>query len=404
MKNTIKGLWYIIISTMVLTMFVLVSMSWGHSVNDSLDNYSWKDYDCEHRMHDDYDIHHNHTTSSDEDGNPILGDAIGIWHWHKHATTDNGDLLESYKDKHKGDLSVSHSADAWTSTGCSDEEEYDVEPSDSGNNPSVPPAEVEVVTPDTPISNPSVQPEVDTVTFTPTTRYSSSIFTSTTSVQKSLEEAQESIPEDVVVPEPPAPIVIPESCAVERVERFFYKGYTLYAPTVLSEDVETLSDLWERNWFTGATEGAFYVYLGDSFVVYRGEGDIGSILLTPSMGIIVEQVTNGTYAGLAGCPVLSPAQIELDVGLNLIGFPTAPDTIERPSDLLSDIIIEVIVSQKGVLKLVARADDPGDEPLTDGQSLIIITTQAVTINLETPTAPIVRRGGTLATSWGSMKQ
>ena len=139
MKNTIKVLRYIIVSTMVLMMFVLVSMSWGHSVKDSLDNYSWKDYACEHRMHDDYDIHHNHTTSSDEYGNPILGDAIGIWHWHKHATTDNGDLLESYKDKHKGDLSVSHSADAWTSTGCSDEEEYDVEPSDSGNNPSVPP-------------------------------------------------------------------------------------------------------------------------------------------------------------------------------------------------------------------------------------------------------------------------
>ena len=392
MKNTIKGLWYIIVSTMVLTMFVLVSMSWGHSVNDSLDNYSWKDYDCEHRMHDGYDIHHEH-------GNGIE------WHWHKHARKDGGGLLQSYVSKHTGDLNVVHSADAWTSSGCAAEEDDDREDlDDSGNNPSVPPAEVEVVTPDMPIPNPSVQPEVDTVTSTPTTRYSSSISTSTTSVQKSLEEAQESIPEDVVVPEPVAPIVIPESCAVERVERFFWKGYTLYTPTVLSEGVETISDLWERNWFTGATEGAFYVYLDESFVVYRGEGDVGSILLTPSMGIIVEQVTNGTNAGLFGCPVVSPAQIELDAGLNLIGFPTAPDTIERPSDLLSDIIIDVIVSQKGILKLVARADDPGDEPLTDGQSLIIITTQAVTINLETPAAPRAPRQGTLATSWGAMKR
>ena len=223
-------------------------------------------------------------------------------------------------------------------------------------------------------------------------------------MQKSLEEAQESIPEDVVVPEPVAPIVIPESCAVERAEQFFWKGYTLYTPTVLSEGVETISDLWERNWFTGATEGAFYVYLGDSFVVYRGEGDVGSILLTPSMGIIVEQVTNGTNAGLFGCPVVEPAQIELDAGLNLIGFPTAPDTIERPSDLLSDIIIDVIVSQKGILKLVGQADDPGDEPLTDGQALMVTATQAVTINLETPAAPMAPRQGTLATSWGAMKR
>ena len=241
-------------------------------------------------------------------------------------------------------------------------------------------------------------PEPEIVTPPPIT-------TTTTSIEKSLDDAEDTISEDVVIPEPEIPIIEPELCIEERVERFFWKGYTLYTPTVLPEGVETLADLWEQYWFTGATGGSFYIYIDGCWLVYRGEGDVGTIPLSLGMGVLVYQVSNGTLAGLTGCPVISQAQVELNAGLNLIGFPIVPDTVERPSDLLvPNIICAVIVSVEGNLKIVGRAGDPGDEPLIDGQGLMVIATEPTILHLETPTAPMAQRLGTQTTSWGEMKR
>ena len=83
--------WLYVLFAMLIGMFALVSLTWGHSVNDKIGGYSWQDYACEHKIHDGYDIHHEH-------GNGIE------WHWHKHARKDGGGLLESYVAKHTGDL------------------------------------------------------------------------------------------------------------------------------------------------------------------------------------------------------------------------------------------------------------------------------------------------------------
>ena len=94
MKNTIKVLWYIIISTMVLTMFVLVSMSWGHSEGGEV--VSGYDYGADHRKYQDYDTHHDHGSG---------------WHWHRDGSGN------SYEDKHNSDLGACNHADAWVG-GC----------------------------------------------------------------------------------------------------------------------------------------------------------------------------------------------------------------------------------------------------------------------------------------------
>ena len=378
MKDTIKVSWYIIVSTMVLTMFVLVSMSWGHSVNDSLDNYSWKDYACEHRMHDDYDIHHNHTTSSDEYGNPILGDAIGIWHWHKHATTDNGDLLESYKDKHKGDLSVSHSADAWTSTGCSDEEEYDVEPSDSGNNPSVPPAEVEVVTP-------------ATVTRTPRTPARSTV------------SQQLYYPGIVREPE----VEVAPQCEEIELQVFLWWGETLLAPPVLPAGVETFADLWDA-WGLSIEKGNKIKILVGNRNAYD-DVSAEDEPFTPNQGLVIEQ-TIGNLLNLKGCPVKNSQKILIQKGYNLVGFPEVPDLFELPSDFLSNKIVAVKVqvgTPWGALyHTIDAVDDEGDDPIRAGQAVILTSTEPHWVNLSEPpaAAPRAPRQGTLATSWGAMKR
>ena len=223
-------------------------------------------------------------------------------------------------------------------------------------------------------------------------------------IEKVLDNAQSTISEDVVVPEPETPVIKIESCVEERVERLFYKGYTLYTPTVLPESVSTIAGLWERNSFTGANGGAFYVVVDTSWLVYRGSGDVGDIPLRPGIGILVYQETNGTLAGLRGCPVTSQVQIELQAGLNLIGFPVVPDTIERPSDLLSDSVHGVIITQTGQFKMVSRVGDDGDEPIVNGQGLLVLTSQPTTISLEPPQAPQAPRHGTLITKWGAMKQ
>ena len=259
-------------------------------------------------------------------------------------------------------------------------------------------------TPPPPVRQPAPPPPSEPDPPTIRSQSTTPSATTTTTIEESLGNVQETIPEDVEVPEPEMPMTEPEMCVEEYVERTFWKNYTLYTPTVLPSGVETLADLWEQYWWVGATEGAFYVYIDGCFLIYRGEGDIGTIPLTPNMGILVNQGRNGTLAGLRGCPVASQPQIELRQGWNLIGFPTAPETFERPSDLLNGSIASVIVSVEGELKLITRADDPGDEPFVNGQGLMVKAMQPTTINLDIASAPSIRRSvGNMTTTWGAMK-
>ena len=224
--DTKDRFWLYVLFAMLIGMFALVCLSWGHSVNDTIGGYSWQDYACEHKIHDGYDIHHEH-------GNGIE------WHWHKHARKDGGGLLQSYVSKHTGDLNVVHSADAWTSSGCAAEEDDDREDlDDSGNNPSVPPAEVEVVTPEYP-----VQPVVDTVKPTaPTTPTRPTPVTPA----ETLDEVKDQEP--VIPDEIEDEVLDAEEIEMtderESYDYDFHGGWNFVTFPVLPNGVETLEDLY----------------------------------------------------------------------------------------------------------------------------------------------------------------
>ena len=415
-----------------------VSVVFGHSVNDKIDGYHWKDYACEHKMHDDYDIHHNHTTLSDADGNPIIGDAIGIWHWHKHAKKDNGDLLESYKDKHEGELSISHSADAWTSMGCSDEENDDRETSDdSGNNPSILPAEVEVVTPEMPISNPNVQPEVNPSPVTPSTTIPTTYTIPTTPTDNTsvipipLPADKVVVPEDTTVIDKPAEEIVEEATPVELVyyEYNWYQGFNLVSFPVLKEGIETIADLYaeyellfqsfqlisrEPLKYTG---DAIYVNIDGCWYPYSGEEDniIGDIEITPYLGVAM-LMDWSALVGMRGQRLVGDGVFELHAGTNVVGITEMPVGIEKPSDFLLIDGVELVVS-RGITDngferhwyLIGREGDPGDHiPVALGQAYIIISTSESMIEfggvMAAPAAPPAQRSDTLETSWGAMKR
>ena len=78
--------------------------------------------------------------------------------------------------------------------------------------------------------------------------------------------------------------------------------------------------------------------------------------------------------------------ITLNQGLNLVGLPLNDSRIIRVSDLFSldgigGNVFGIIVTNGGEFKLVARAGDPGDIPITGGQAFIMNAPQEATVNI-----------------------
>ena len=67
----------------------------------------------------------------------------------------------------------------------------------------------------------------------------------------------------------------------------------------------------------------------------------------------------------------------LQEGMNIVGIPRQSSVLKRVSDLLSFYpgISAILVEDEGTLKLVGRAGDPGDIPITGGQAFGIISEQ-----------------------------
>ena len=420
--NNIK----VVFLSILMAIFMWCADALAHSVNDKIGGYSWQDYACEHKIHDGYDIHHEH-------GNGIE------WHWHKHARKDGGGLLQSYVSKHTGDLNVVHSADAWTSSGCAAEEDDDREDlDDSGNNPSVPPAEVEVVTPEYP-----VQPVVDTVKptapSTPTapttpTRPTPTRPTTTTTPTSivpvptdDMTEEQKDIVEEII--ETP-PEVVEEVVEDARfIYGYWYKGINLVSFPVLPHGVETIADLFAEY------DGLFhpyelvseepFVYTGDSimtvidgeWVSYGGEADnpIGDIVIAPYMGFVL-LLDYSVWISMDGRRLIGDGMLALEPGLNLVGITEQPIGIAKPSDFLFIdgvcAVISRVITDLGRDKqwyLVGRVGDPGDEyPVELAKAYLVITTQEGTIEFEQdmdiPSAPPAPRVDNMTTTWGAMKQ
>ena len=76
--------------------------------------------------------------------------------------------------------------------------------------------------------------------------------------------------------------------------------------------------------------------------------------------------------------------ITLTPGLNLVGLPLRDPRLTRVSDLftlqgIGGNVSVVILTDNGEFKLVGRAGDPGDIPITGGGAFILIASDAGTI-------------------------
>ena len=107
--------------------------------------------------------------------------------------------------------------------------------------------------------------------------------------------------------------------------------------------------------------------------------------LTDDMGIIAvlkTPVSVDLRGGALGTNGTST--ITLNQGLNLVGLPLKDSKITRVSDLLAlegirGNVTSIIVSDNGGFKVIGRAGDDGDIPITGGQSFILTAHEDATI-------------------------
>ena len=119
---------------------------------------------------------------------------------------------------------------------------------------------------------------------------------------------------------------------------------------------------------------------------YFGEADRGTVadsVLTDQTGILAGMKTPVSVR-LGGDALDGMSAITLTPGLNLLGLPLNDPRITRVSDLfalggIGGVVHAIILTDNGEFKLVGRAGDAGDIPVTGGQGFILIAQGAVTI-------------------------
>ena len=126
-----------------------------------------------------------------------------------------------------------------------------------------------------------------------------------------------------------------------------------------------------------ATTQAWHSYLGDI-----SRGTTADRRLTDDIGIIANMIAPVTIR-LGGNPLgtQGTSTITLNPGANLVGLPLRDSKITRVSDLfalegIGDNVPVVILADGGEFKTVGQAGDPGDIPITGGQSFILTAQRA----------------------------
>ena len=129
-----------------------------------------------------------------------------------------------------------------------------------------------------------------------------------------------------------------------------------------------------------ATTQTWHSYLGDI-----SRGTTADRRLTDDIGIIANMRAPVTLR-LGGNPLGTDgaSTITLNQGVNLVGLPLRDSRISRVSDLLTlegigGNVPVVILTDEGEFKAVGRAGDPGDIPITGGQSFILNAQAAATV-------------------------
>ena len=146
--------------------------------------------------------------------------------------------------------------------------------------------------------------------------------------------------------------------------------------------IESVADLYDA---LGGADTVNFLITHDpatqEWFAYFGHADNGTPadrILTDPAGILVSIKTpvsvrlGGDALGTDGM-----SAIPLNLGLNLVGLPLMDSRITRVSDLFAlegivNNVAAIVVTDNGEFKLVGRAGDAGDIPVTGGQSFILI--------------------------------
>ena len=246
-----------------------------------------------------------------------------------------------------------------------------------------------------------------TTTTRSTTRRSSSTRSTPASIESELQETVERAPsqrEPSEIGSAPLPEPLPQPVVLEDMTYRFSQGWNLVSFPVRPVGIGTLAEIYDT-WGFADYDGTMLIYLADTFFAYPNDEWLERFSIWRYGGVFVHLDSDLTVE-VRGVRSENASRISIEAGINLIGFPTIPASITRPSDLLSDTIYSVIVAQDGGLKSVSRSGDPGDDLLTDGQAVMLFATRGLVLELSESilSAPSVKRRGTLAMSWGAMKR
>ena len=155
--------------------------------------------------------------------------------------------------------------------------------------------------------------------------------------------------------------------------------------------IESVADLYDA---LGGADTLNWLITHDSqtqiWYGYFGEADRGTVadsVLTDQTGILAGMKTpvsvrlGGDALGMDGMSVIT-----LTPGLNLLGLPLNDPRITRVSDLfalegIGGNVAVIILTDNGEFRLVGRAGDAGDIPVTGGGAFILIVQGAATISI-----------------------
>ena len=261
------------------------------------------------------------------------------------------------------------------------------------------------VTDDTPVETTASTP-VKTTTSTPVVYVSYTQPTHNTVVvlPQPAEIEQETV--KVVVEQEIEPIeVVAPVIPKEYHEIQFYGGMNFVSMPVSTYGIQTVSDFWNQYTFLQDLGGIIFVYVDGEWLNYDGNNTaVGDIPLTPYTGLAVS-LSSPSLLGLNGIPFENQSTIQLNVGANFVGFPTLPQGVVYPSDLIELGACVVVVSIKGKLYVVGRAGDDGDVEIQPNQALFVITKNPIQLVFqEVAAAPMAPRQGNMITTWGAVKQ
>ena len=396
MKNTIKVLWYIIISAIVLTMLVFTTAKVfahdeGQCITDVagdvfLGNGSWVKI-VSHLT--DAELQEFRLTDAELEELDLKKLHDGVYD-HAHRT--------QYYDANGHPTSLS--TEFFDGDGGVDKDEFYVD---------CPPAPATITPPlqpqETPSPSPSPQKAKQKRSITQRIRESGAS-------EEVIEEMTEQPSEPQHVPRDPtcdtdfsvAGII----CWNWQIEdRYQLIGFPVL-PMQGIDDIGWLHYFFE--WKLERHNLIFQVFVDERWLTFDGRNEanfeVRDIPITPHLAVMVNFKKSEVEIGVLGTPQQGQI-INLEPGIHLIGLPEVPANFERASDLVAVDGVESVKLGYSPTKVVDRIDDPDDQDLQAGQAIRIRVTNAVTLDLRgtaPAAAPMAPRRGTLATSWGAIKR